>query len=40
MNIDDRKGKILDNAVRLRNPYKVLELGNYFVFRSYLRNVL
>ncbi len=28
MNIGDRKGKILDDAVRRRNPTTILELGN------------
>jgi len=30
MNIGDKKGKILDDAVRGRNPSTILELGNFF----------
>jgi catechol O-methyltransferase len=30
MNIGDQKGKILDDAVRGRNPNTILELGNFF----------
>jgi catechol O-methyltransferase len=30
MNIGDKKGKILDEAVRERNPNTILELGNFF----------
>lgn len=30
MNIGDRKGEILDDAVRRRNPSTILELGNFF----------
>jgi catechol O-methyltransferase len=30
MNIGDKKGKILDDAVRERNPSTILELGNFF----------
>lgn len=29
MNIGDRKGKILDDAIRTRKPRSVLELGIY-----------
>jgi catechol O-methyltransferase len=29
MNIGDMKGKILDDAVRRRNPRTILELGNF-----------
>ena len=30
MNIGDVKGKILDDAVRRRNPNTILEIGNLF----------
>jgi catechol O-methyltransferase len=32
MNIGDRKGKILDDAIRSRKPKTVLELGRIFIF--------
>jgi len=35
MNIGDRKGKILDDAIQTRKPKSVLELGKIFFFLFY-----